>query len=591
MFDPGEPQADLEATFISGNLEYGVDPTLDDFFKLLIELRQSVKRRLKQTTGAERDRLDAEQNALKIAANATSYGVFVEINVKEKAKQSEVTVHTAHADPYTVETINAEEPGRYFHPLLATLITGAARLMLATTERLVLDEDLDWSFCDTDSMAIAKPDWMGEADFQARVGRVVAWFAELNPYDFPGSILKVEDVNFSLDNPGAQEPLYCWAVSAKRYALFNLDPDGRPVLRKGMAHGLGHIRAPYGEKNPAAGIPTPTTPLGDMGVELWQHDLWWTTVAAALAGHPDKVELNYHPALNTPAISRYAATTPALLAWFKAYNQNLPYARQVKPFGFLLAPFADPFFKGVPSRPDPDAKSGKAKPKPPRAFRPITSFDKDHAKAVKSAFDRETGEPVPVAALLTVAEALALYHLHPESKFHNADYLDRGVTQRRHVRVTGIRHIGKEANRLEEQQILGIDDDAQPDYGLLPDDFETRVMVLRATAKAFGVAELARRAGMSAKVARRILKGPALAPLALTGRLCVAVAALEGEAKERAKRHGELIAWAAKQRDELGIAAFARLFGLDAKNLTKALDGKRNFSEATVTRLTALQHK
>ena len=40
-------------------------------------------------------------------------------------------------------------------PLLGVLITGAARLMLAITERLVLDEGLDWAFCDTDSMALA----------------------------------------------------------------------------------------------------------------------------------------------------------------------------------------------------------------------------------------------------------------------------------------------------------------------------------------------------------------------------------------------------------------------------------------------------
>ena len=58
----------------------------DDFFKRLIELRQAVKRRRDAASGAEKDALDAEQNALKIAANATSYGVFVEINVKERAK-------------------------------------------------------------------------------------------------------------------------------------------------------------------------------------------------------------------------------------------------------------------------------------------------------------------------------------------------------------------------------------------------------------------------------------------------------------------------------------------------------------------------
>ena len=58
-----------------------------------------------------------------------------------------------------------EEPGKFFHPLLATLITGAARLMLAIAESLCFEKDLDWAFCDTDSMAIAKPRETGEAEF------------------------------------------------------------------------------------------------------------------------------------------------------------------------------------------------------------------------------------------------------------------------------------------------------------------------------------------------------------------------------------------------------------------------------------------
>jgi hypothetical protein len=48
---------------------------------------------------------------------------------------------------------------------LASLITGAARLMLAIAESLCMAGGLDWAFCDTDSLAIAKPDEMGEADF------------------------------------------------------------------------------------------------------------------------------------------------------------------------------------------------------------------------------------------------------------------------------------------------------------------------------------------------------------------------------------------------------------------------------------------
>jgi hypothetical protein len=83
-----------------------------------------------------------------------------------------------------------ENPGDFFHPLLGTLITGAARLMLAITERLLIDEGLDWVFCDTDSMAFAAPAKTSLEDFQKRVRKICAWFDSLNPYEQPGSILK-----------------------------------------------------------------------------------------------------------------------------------------------------------------------------------------------------------------------------------------------------------------------------------------------------------------------------------------------------------------------------------------------------------------
>jgi hypothetical protein len=57
-------------------------------------------------------------------------------------------------------------------------------------------------------------------------------FAALNPYDrktIPGSILKVEDDNYDPTTRN-QRQLYCFAISAKRYALFLRDENGHPVL-------------------------------------------------------------------------------------------------------------------------------------------------------------------------------------------------------------------------------------------------------------------------------------------------------------------------------------------------------------------------
>ena len=77
--------------------------------------------------------------------------------------------------------------------------------------------------------------------------------------------------------------------------------------------------------------------MEDIGVERWQYDLWYQIVLATLEGYPDRVDLDYHPGLGNPAASRYGATTPQLLKWFKKYNKNRAYNDQVRPFNFLLA--------------------------------------------------------------------------------------------------------------------------------------------------------------------------------------------------------------------------------------------------------------
>ncbi len=506
-FEPGQLQSGLKSVAIAGNCDHRVNPVQDDFYKFLIELRQSVKRKRDGAAAAEREELDTEQNALKIAANATSYGIFVEMIVKELAERIAMTVHSVTGSSYQRQATKAEDPGNYFHPLLATLITGAARLMLAITERQVADQELEWAFCDTDSMAIAKPQLMPEATFHQRVDGIVDWFRQLNPYNFEGSILKVEGVNASLDDPRKREPLLCWAVSAKRYALFNVDQSGQRILRKASAHGLGHLRPPYDETSPAKGIPAPKVLLHEIGVELWQHDLWWQIVTAVLANEPNIVDLAFHPNLSRPAISRYAATTPKLLRWFRKFNASLPYARQVKPFGFLLSLFAGSLFTddGPIETLAPDGKRPRRRSTHP--VRPVAPFDRDPTKAVHLAFDRDSGDPVPARTLKTYQQVLAQYHLHPETKFTNGDFVDVGTTRRRHVHMSGIRNIGKEADHWEEQFYLGLDEEAPVDHGLAPSGQEQKLSELRALARQMGQRRLAEKLGISRTTLAQWLRG------------------------------------------------------------------------------------
>ena len=200
--------------------------------------------------------------------------------------------------------------------------------------------------------------------------------------------------------------------------LFNLAADGRPIIRKASAHGLGHMLAPYGEDDPPRCIPAPSVPLSEIGVARWHYDLWFQIIRSVQEGHPMRVDLDYHPALDRPAASRYGATSPDLLRWFKTFNEGRPYRDQVKPFNFLLSFQAKPSFEGgdliVLGRPKRGRRPKQHTPKP------IAPFSKDLDEASRNAFDRETGRQIDPRDLKTYREALRFYHLSPNRNFSAA---------------------------------------------------------------------------------------------------------------------------------------------------------------------------
>ena len=76
--------------------------------------------------------------------------------------------------------------------------------------------------CDTDSMAIAKPAGMADTTFYDRTQAICRWFKSLNPYSADVEIFKIEDENRAIEGGKLttnREPLFCYAVSAKRYTL------------------------------------------------------------------------------------------------------------------------------------------------------------------------------------------------------------------------------------------------------------------------------------------------------------------------------------------------------------------------------------
>lgn len=504
-FKPKNIQDGLNPVNIAGNPAFRVDPNqtdrANDFYKRVIDRRREVKAELRQ---AKRDNdkgriraLESEQLALKILANATSYGIFIELNVEDMDEDDKpFEVHTGQGS-FTAKPEKREAPGEYFHPLLATLITGAARLMMAITERLILDRSLDWAFCDTDGIAITLPKGEPEDTFESKVQDIRGWFEGLNPYDAKGSILDLEDENFQ-PRTKISEPLYCFAVSAKRYALFNRGPEGELVIRKASAHGLGHLLAPYKEEVIDEDADDDEDEDGrPSGVDLWQEDLWREIIKAAESENPRHVAFDWHANLSKPAASGYASTKPEILDWFKTYNKERNYDEQVKPFNFLLT------FQGKRREDlqfeDPDRiwnpREHEAKPTAP--------YDKNPQKALGTLFDRDTGEPIAPEVLRTYREALRQYHIHPEAKFLQGRQMDSGATRRRHVFADVILAIGKEANEIEEDETSGADEDSTVNYGLSPEQREKMIAVIAAAPKR----KLMRAAGVSDHTIDKVILG------------------------------------------------------------------------------------
>ncbi|THD70420.1 MAG: hypothetical protein E7813_08315 [Bradyrhizobium sp.] len=570
IFSPKNAQPDLKEIRIGDGII--INPQKIDLYKSLIELRQEIKRQRDNSTDLEYDKLDIAQNTIKIATNATSFGIFAEINVNDRPEDEFVRV-TGACDPSFLHSTNkVEQPGRFFHPLLAATITGAARLMLAIAEKLVTEAGLEWAFCDTDSIAIAKPEGMPVEVFYEKVDQIVGWFKELNPYDFGGDILKIEDVNYGLKNPTIRKPLFVWAVSAKRYVLLNVK-NGDPLIRKASAHGLGHLRAPYTAGNPAPGIPTPQVKLSKIGVQLWQHDLWWTIAKAAIDGKSDHdLKFDFHPALAQPAITQYAATTPKNLKWFDNYNSDRSYWDQVKPFGFVCAFYARKFAEeDVASTGD-----GKKAESKSVAIRPVGPFEKDPRRAAKMAFDRITGLAVLPKQLMTYQAALAQYHLHPEDKFLNGDYFDRGTTLRRHVFAKEIRYIGKESNKWEEMQNFGFDPEEEIHYGAKP---PTRKSISYALAKIVGAQGLratATEIGISRTKLTKLLENELVGcPAAFLQRISRIAVAINSRKNRENEQDAELMGLVKAEIRKIGISELARRLQVDPANLAKIVAGNR----------------
>ena len=213
--------------------------------------------------GAERDRLDAEQQALKIIANATCYGIFVELNVVEYARKREVTYYGGDEQPRTAKLASIEEPGRFFHPLLATLTTGggapdagpgrvAGRAARASPGPSATPTPWPWP---------ARRGWPRPSSWSA-AERVRGWFEQLNPYRSGDELFKLEDANYALDGArraGSRSSASPSPTSAT--CCSTSTPTGGPCCARPRPTASAICMAPYPDEKAPAAIPAPRVPL------------------------------------------------------------------------------------------------------------------------------------------------------------------------------------------------------------------------------------------------------------------------------------------------------------------------------------------
>ncbi|HVR87941.1 MAG TPA: hypothetical protein VHG53_00155 [Candidatus Limnocylindria bacterium] len=435
-----------------------IDPRTMDFFEAVIERRADVLRSAEKD-GAERARLG---QFLKTLANATSYGIFAEQN-RRQLPERETEKVTVHLPDRTFETTTSapEDLGRYFFPPIAAVITGAARLMLALLERSVLDAGGTYAMVDTDSMAIvasARGD-KGAAIPRlswAEVDEIRARFRRLSPYD-PSSVpdlLKLEEEN--LDEHGRPRELECFAISAKRYALFVRDTRGDPVIVKASEHGLGHLLDPTGD-------------VGDP--KAWMRTTWLWIIRRELG-----LVATVPKWFASPAIGAVPVSSPTMRRPFAELNRGRTYDETVKPFNFVLAAHVGPF--GHPTGVEPER------------FQLVAPFEKDPAKWLGLEWiDRYSGRQyqvttsgpvgaIGVARVKSYGDVVTEYRAHKEDKGLGPNGSPcgpeaRGLLLRRSVGVRDVKYIGKEANELDERdagvhhrldEILSTYDDPKSDH-------------------------------------------------------------------------------------------------------------------------------
>ena len=389
----------------------------EDFIKKLIEERMRIKSEIKEKAKSEsyskhEKTIDkTREHILKIIANATSYGIFIQVNSSNEDESEKHKVTVYGLESFETEVGREETPGTYFNPIMSVFLTAGSRLILAVAEKLVENDSGRIAYCDTDSVFVSPK----------VVEKIQEFFKPLNPYDEKNlDMFKIEDAEGEL----MKNKLF-YGISAKRYVLYDYNEYTKEItIYKHSAHGLGHLRG-IDEKK------------------------WWENI----------LKLHYNPELkkeilreyeNQYAVSKVSISTYNIMNRFKEINKrHSPYKSKIKPFNFATI--------GTGYRLDPETKQ------PIIPFMPYASPDEISEVQFKRFVDYKTGKlytgNTEKGELDTeyywkpMSAVFKDYVDHPESKFDGKI----GELKRKHLRISSgsIRYVGKETNELDRAEVTG----------------------------------------------------------------------------------------------------------------------------------------
>ncbi len=224
-------------------------------------------------------------------------------------------------------------------------------------------------------------------------------------------------------------------------------------------------------------------------------------------------------------------------------------------------------------------------------LRVIAPFNRDPAIAARHAFDRDTGKPVSCKRLKTYARALRHYHDHPEAKFLNGERGDRGPTTRRHIIVRSIRHIGKEANRLDSQLATGTDPNAQVEFGAGTNGRSERFIRIRDAVRGLGAGAVSNASSVSRQYLHQIMCGTVRLSENAFAQIEQGIAAAKTVADGYAAETQQALEWLRSNDRQISLRVLAKELRVSAGYLSRVISGARQPSQTlavTVNRFSKL---